>query len=184
MKTIDLDLMKVRSGLIARFDRELGWANSYSRAEVLLEFYEPCKRHGLLDEYCRLVGEWWCACDNLGRYQLAFSRIFRRHRDRWPFLMAENDKAVWSALPDVVDVFRGCGPGNRLGLSWSLDRAVAEKFPLLLRYRQEEPLVLHARITRAAVVAYFSERSESEVVAFVNEADVVAELKMEGGLSV
>ena len=173
-----------RSVMIARLTEELRWANSYSRAGVLVKFYPRCNRLGLLDEYFRLAGGEWSGCDNLGVYQLEFRLIFQSNPGRWPLLMSENDRAVWSALPDIVDLFRGCGPGNRMGLSWSLDRAVAEKFPQYVRYRQQEPSVLHARVKKADVVAYFSERDESEVVAFVTEADVVAETKLEGGLSV
>lgn len=39
------------------------------------------------------------------------------------------DFSVYDWLPDEFTIYRGCGPLNKGGFSWSLDRDVAAWFP-------------------------------------------------------
>lgn len=69
-------------------------------------------------------------------------------------------------------VFRGQEDGARIGIAWSLDRAVAERFAkgAGLRAPTKNPVVYEARIHHRAVLAYLTMRGEAEVV--VNPGDL------------
>lgn len=66
----------------------------------------------------------------------------------------------------VLDVYRGQDPDKPLGISWSLDPKVAERFARGAGTRQHNlnGTVLHSTVERRTVLAYLTGRSESEVI--------------------
>ena len=84
-------------------------------------------------------------------------------------LMDDEERAILGALPALIHAYRGA-PGENAkeaggGISWSLDQAVAEGFAKRAPYWVGKPaIVVEAQIPRDAVVAYFNERQESELV--------------------
>lgn len=62
---------------------------------------------------------------------------------------------------------RGCYASNKRGLSWSLKREVAERFPFVNRYRQTEgrPLLIKASVSKKSVIASKIDRDEAEIIA-------------------
>jgi hypothetical protein len=127
--------------------KNLRFANSYSRMPALLSLSRA-------PDFWSLVGEEWSCCDNISQYRMPLIRLMESERRNRGFpiraAMSPNAMNVFAQLPDVVTIWRGCYSTNRMGLSWTLDRTVAAKFPFLLRYRQArgEPLVLEATIRR------------------------------------
>jgi hypothetical protein len=73
------------------------------------------------------------SCDNVGRNRdfilerVATSRV--DPRTTIPELMDEEDKAALDVWPDRLTIYRGCGPNNKDGFSWSLNRKAAQSFP-------------------------------------------------------
>lgn len=93
------------------------------------------------------------------------------HKDAWLFLytqeippgrraaMSSAELKVFDSLPEVVTVYRGSTAKLKRGLSWTLDLRVAEFFA-----KRTQESVWQVAISREAVLAYYAERQESEVV--------------------
>jgi hypothetical protein len=159
--------------------------NSYSRAACLSAFL------GYLDEEYpseawRVVTDNWDGCDNLNLYRKQFDQHLRRYRDTRGFPVAEAFKpydtrarALYDELPETVTVYRGCYAVNVHGLSWTLDRTVAMRFPFYLRYSAPsrkgfEPLLVTGSIRKRDIAWVFLERAEVEIVAPWRSVRVVA----------
>jgi len=126
-------------------------------------------------DWYQLLGEYWSMCDNISRhkgeleYYLEWAFDDCESRSRRALLnrmMTARERAIWRGLPDNVTVYRGCYEINRDGLSWSLDRSIAEKFPTLNRYRREgeAPLLLIGVVDKSRIVLK-NDRKETEVIA-------------------
>ena len=147
----------------------LRFCNSYSRLPTLGEIWGA--RHGECGwrEWLTLLGEEWEVCDDIGFHTEwliedspladALQGHGREH------LMNEEERAAYAALPDEFEVWRGCYAANAHGLSWSLERSTAERFPTLHRYRGEgRPMLIRARARKAEVAAIKLRRNEAEVI--------------------
>jgi len=66
----------------------------------------------------------------------------------------------------MLTVYRGCYGINRVGLCWTLDRAVAERFPTYNRYRRPGlvPELLTGRVAKDRAVLLL-DRGEQEIIA-------------------
>jgi hypothetical protein len=91
----------------------------------------------------------------------AFERLLKRIKSRRP-------PAIEAELPSgPVEVYRGQSALSPVGLSWTLDRSVAEGFARGHRgLRVPEPVVLTRVVTRDEMAFYTNDREESEVVTF------------------
>jgi hypothetical protein len=162
-----------------KLDVNLTFANSYSRLPVLLSI-RPADTAPAPHwrQWFRELGIQWTTCDNISRYRHELLDLLLGNRRRWRLLMDKRECDSWFALPDDVEIFRGCGPDNRLGLSWSLKREVAERFPTLMRYRQEKPLLLRAVVNKGQIAAVKLDRNEAEVIAIVRAEDIREEVAL------
>lgn len=138
--------------------------NSYSRLGVILDL-------GLAgamewDDWLRLLGEWWSCCDNISEHiDLLKVLLLDTPSPLYP-LMTEEELAAYSALPEEVTVYRGCSATGKHGVSWSLSREVATRFPLLMRYRAQTPMLYTATVHKSKIVAIKLDRNEQEVITF------------------
>jgi hypothetical protein len=139
----------------------LGWENSYSRMERCLSLQRVLPRR----EWLKLLGEWWSCCDNINLYRSQLKRTLSHKTPRLE-MMTDEEIARFNALPDEVIIYRGCGAINMDGASWTLDKAVALRFPFLTRYRADYPLLITATVKKSDIVAVNLERNESEVITF------------------
>ena len=158
----------------------LQFANSYTRMSALLALSSA-------PDFWPLMRDGWSCCDNIGRYAPRLTRILERERKNrgFPINAAMDDVAMllYASLPAMVTIWRGCYPKNRRGLSWTLDRTIAARFPLLLRYRQfdAEPLLLEATIRRNDIAFVVVDRDEQEVVALPSAISIVSETSIPTG---
>jgi hypothetical protein len=157
----------------------LDWADSYSRMAAVLDLYRemPCT------EWLALLGEHWTSCDNIGRHRLLLRLLLPDHGPVIEMMTAE-ELDQYHALPDRLTVFRGCGPDNMLGASWSLSQEVAASFPFLNRYRQAEPLLVTGKVKKQSVLAVKLDRKELELITFQVRRVSVAPLVASAALSV
>lgn len=137
---------------------------SHERMDALMHL------HGMMDfpDWLVLLGELWCNCDNIGAYKDDLVEILKEWLDdplvTIPELMCPDERAAFDAIPDEVRIYRGCGPRNMNGLSWSLSRRVAIEFPFKRRYRADQPILLTARVRKDRIAALKLERNEQEVI--------------------
>ena len=154
-------------GKIAEAREALRLADSYTRAECLLRLLRVDRSA----DVWRTVGAEWSVCDNIARWRRDFDIHFRRYRDFRGFPIAESmtpeARAVFDALPSAVTVYRGCYAFNVHGLSWTLHRATAERFPTLNRYwhLDHEPLMVTGSVRRANIAFVTVARNEAEIIA-------------------
>jgi|688.fasta_scaffold687261_2 hypothetical protein len=148
------------------------FTDSYNRMPCLIGLWSRMDR----GEWLRLLGEWWTCCDNIGSYR----------RDlRWrlpktgpvPELMTAEEIEAYNALPERLTIYRGCGLDNIHGASWSLERDIAARFPFLIRYRQDQPLLVTAKVLKSRILAVKLERKEAEVITFAASRAEVEELQ-------
>lgn len=140
-------------------------ADSSRRMNTLL----ANKRHMCKAEWLQMLGEWWSACDDVGHHAQRLRRILRPlDRNELDLLMTTDECMALARLPEVITVYRGCYAHNRDGLSWTLDRSVAEALPYMLRYQHRDakviPYLLSGKVKRDRVI-YKMDRNESEIVA-------------------
>jgi hypothetical protein len=139
----------------------LAWANSYQRLPSLLRL---CGRPELSrEDILTLLGEIWSMCDNIGPYSQLIGLLLPD--GPCPQMMTEQGRTELSLLPSTVAVYRGADRGvNEQGLSWSLDRDVASRFPFLARYLADTPVLVSGTVAREKIAALMLDRGEREVV--------------------
>jgi hypothetical protein len=83
-------------------------------------------------------------------------------RLRREYMMTDEDKQAFNALPEVVTVYRGCQKGlNENGLSWTTDKDKAEFFAHRFR---KQGIILKRQVRKSEIVAMLTGRGESEVI--------------------
>jgi hypothetical protein len=139
---------------------------SYERLPALLDVADDMAS----EDWLVLLGELWSGFDNIGPCSGdLFWAIHERVPDMdsvIPEMMSHEERVAFEALPEQITIYRGCGPKNMFGFSWSLDRQIAAKFPLMPRYSTNEPKLLTATISKNRAAALKLDRGEQEVIVF------------------
>lgn len=135
--------------------------SSYGLLEVLLCLF----REMSYADWLTVCGETWSICDNIGAARLLLRQLLPACGPVAP-MMDTQECMAWDALPERLTIYRGCGPSNMLGASWSLSRDTAARFPFLNRYLQSDPLLVTATVKKSHVLAIKLDRGESEVITF------------------
>ena len=83
--------------------------------------------------------------------------------------MAEKSLLLQSDIDDLSDentvtICRGVKVNNYRGLSWTVDKSVAEWFARRFRYDGDKCYVFTGRISKKDILALFNSRNEKEVV--------------------
>lgn len=145
------------------------FCSSHERLPMMLGLYPVYRAQGRLLNWLAALGEEWEGFDNVAARRRELTRIFLRHRAHMHHFMSNRNFRAWSALGNTVTIYRGCGEHNMNGLSWTLDKATAARFPSLSRYRQERPLLLEARVAKSDILAVVLGRGEHEVIIVLPE---------------
>jgi hypothetical protein len=132
--------------------------------------------------FLRLLGEHWTRCDNIGLCNedgevtewiswaaqgdcsIRPTSHFQPGTEHIPLLMSEEERRALASLPEVLTIYRGCGPQDKYGLSWSLNPHVARTFPYKRSCFQQQKLLMTARILRKHVCALKLSNEEEIVV--------------------
>lgn len=161
--------LRDRTLSIEEANSALNGCGSYARMPLLISLW-PWHLEDPY-EWLRLLSSHWPGMDNVGLYyaELANTPFFdfinhpALYRD---MIMTSEEKKAWNSLPETVTIWRGCHEVNKRGLSWSLDRDIAEQFPFLWRYSREgQPLLVRAEVKRDNIAMIKLDRNESEIVA-------------------
>jgi hypothetical protein len=121
----------------------------------------------------RLLGYIWTSCDNISECMLdGFNWVFEEvtaenmtpETRHVPLMMTKKERKALAALPENVTVYRGCGPEDMYGYSWTLDRDIAVLHVYKPFYKQEKPMLLTLTIDRKYIMALKLDRGEAEVV--------------------
>jgi hypothetical protein len=150
------------------------YSDSYTRLKMLLRFSHAMPDG---DEWLRLLGENWPSCDNISEHMVDL-RVLIPQNGPCLQMMDEDEKRRWNELPEIVTIYRGCGIRNINGISWTLDRAIAESFPTLNRYKVPDPYLITATVNKNDIVADKLGRQEAEVITFRANVVTLEELKI------
>ena len=114
--------------------------------------------------YWKLVADIWTDTENQWQNHQEWKDLLGSDRSSRNYLMDEKEFNTLLALPDVVTIYRGCQKGiNEHGLSWTLDKSIAQWFSTRLD-RDGEPIVLERTVAKSDIIAVFTGRGESEVI--------------------
>ena len=179
--------MSTRKDPLEPYREQILWTGSHEvarRSKIIFDVFAK-----LGDESgFRFLGEQWqmletSAClagwieHAVARRQLsAARRVF----------MDSDERAAYAALPPRITVWRGCGSvQSAIGLSWTTDRAVAERFAEYAvggrrRYFGmvgTAPLLATANVRKSDVFAVKLGRDEHEVIVLPNRCPIVPTVK-------
>jgi hypothetical protein len=166
----DTEPRKSLAELFAQFssreaiEKHIQFCNSYTRLPTLLDIATFCDA----DDWLAVLGDAWEICDNISEWR---DELLDESPLSWAdypvrAMMRPEENEQFDALPDEVIMYRGCYQQNKRGLSWTLDRAVAERFPFYLRYQQKgPPLLVKGRAKKADIIAFKGGREEAEIIA-------------------
>ena len=144
---------------LAAARKKVQFCDSYSRMHTIM----LAAGHMDLADVRTLLGELWSICDNVGKYDKLLRMLLPDSAA--PEMMTPEERAALRELPVNVTVYRGADRGvNEQGLCWSLDGAVAERFPFFIRYWAKNPVLVTATVRRADIVALKLDREEAEVI--------------------
>lgn len=123
-------------------------------------------------QFWRLVGRVWTNSENIWQNLDGWLSVWSYEAPFRDHAMEEDDRAALASLPDAIQVWRGVShPDAAEGMSWSTDKAKAEWFARRFAAMEGRgALLASGTVRKADVLAYFSDRSESEIV--VDPSDI------------
>ena len=114
------------------------------------------------DTYWNLLLVMWLGTDNLWQNLNDWKALLTSRRSHREVMMDVGEQAFLSNLKYTVTIYRGCKKDlNEGGLSWTLDRAVAETYAERF---DKGGIVLQRKINKPEIVAYLNRREESEII--------------------
>ena len=114
----------------------------------------------------QLLHREWSGFDRIPHGE--FSTLLAGIRPAWNArYMLAADHRGYSRLADTITVHRGQDDAAPVGLSWTTDRAVAERFARGHRFIwNPHPVLLTGSVSKRDVAGFYTDRKESEVVVF------------------
>jgi hypothetical protein len=97
---------------------------------------------------------WWKACDDTWSWRSVILDTLKQRTTQAPAskYYGDEDHALNGQLPDMVRVYRGCSRPRVRGLSWTLDRKIAEGFAYGHRCMPTAlPVIAEAIVPQAAI---------------------------------
>lgn len=139
-------------------------AKSNEHQSKMRELWRSCPKP-TRTEWFRLLGENWTGFDDIAAWRAPLTKLFKSAtRSYIAAMMNPEEIQAWKNLPEKIPAFRGCSSLSSKGFSYSLDRAVAERFPTLNRYNTATPTLISALIPKRFAVVKI-DRNESEIIA-------------------
>ena len=126
------------------------------------------------DRIWPLIARVWIDSENIWQCLDQWVDIWNSEGHSHSIFMEDDEVATFTALPDTITVWRGVAHREAIeGMSWTVDKARAEWFAK--RFAGGEgrtPLLVEGTVLKRDVLAYFSNRNESEIVAFPEDVHV------------
>ena len=133
------------------------------RSSYYLTFLKFSRRFWSADDFAKALSEAWVEEENPNgdvNVPVTLTAKWYKAIDN-KALMKPDEYEVYSSLPSVFEVYRGVSKGrNPKGMSWTYDFDKAKWFA----NRFGEGYVIRGVVNKDDVLAYFSRRSESEIL--------------------
>jgi hypothetical protein len=126
-----------------------------------------------------LVAEVWRDNENIHQCLAKWRKLWSLSSPCRKLVMSNYERRKLAQLPAILTIWRGVSRRKAVhGLSWTLDRKKAEWFA---RQRSRGAgLLVHGRVRKRDVLAYFSRRNEREIVVFPQNLMGLRVVKLEG----
>jgi hypothetical protein len=165
---------------LEEFVREKKWhlfVFMHERPYRLDALHTVIYEHGVVEpeQVWPLVGSIWTDSENIWQNYDAWRDIWSLDDEDNTFVienrhlvMSEEERAMLAAMPETLEVYRGCRDHelNGEGMSWTLDRDRAVRFARAYRRDDDTPVVIVGKAKKADVLAHFIGRNEREIVVF------------------
>lgn len=150
------------------FEDESDWLWDHRLGDLVPAFLTIADKTEFLLQH---LGEVLPSVDNVGPYTDAILSVLRKRvgnlKRTLPAMMTKEEQAAFARYPEQITIFRGCGPRNRFGFSFSLNQQIARSFPLHRAfYRTDRPTFITATISKHRAAALKLERGEEEIIVF------------------
>lgn len=133
------------------------------RSSYYLTFLKFSRRFWSADDFAKALSEAWVEEENPNgdvNVPVSLSEKWFKGLNK-KALMNPDEYETYSSLPNVLEVYRGVSRGsNPKGMSWTYDFNKAEWFA----NRFGEGYVIRGIVNKDDILAYFSRRSESEIL--------------------
>jgi len=137
--------------------------NSEDKAAII---YHLCRDDSY--DFMRLVKMNWSSCDDFYDLTPHFYNMFNDYYaagGKIEDAIPDEDKEWWASLPNTLTIYRGCSRERIGGLSWTLDRKVAEQFARGHRNKKvEDPVIAETKVEKRWVWFATNAREEQEIV--------------------
>lgn len=139
----------------------LGDVGSHERAQLM---YRKMSGSTAEDAHKWFVAN-WASCDKFYHIVDDIRDLLVDFNFSVERLVLEEDREWWDALPNTLYIYRGCEEGRDNGLSWTLDRSVAETFAQGHRsLRLSNPRIYKKKVKKNSVYFATNERAEQEII--------------------
>jgi hypothetical protein len=144
-------------------EKKIALADSFGRMEVLFTCMMQVSGPG---ERLRLFLGHYDMCDAPWGWRSLLLSQLRSDLEKVPLVdvLVGEARRMFDALPEEVQIYRGCEEGRVRGLSWSTDPAVARGFAFGKRCRNSAPTLAEAVIPKGHILGAFASRTEAEIV--------------------
>jgi hypothetical protein len=150
-----------RKKYLDAIDSVVGFCDSHERAEIMMDaiMFAPSEL------FWPVIINNWSACDCSWHVAGALLTLMRIHggkdRRKW---MSREQRKIYDALPDLVEVWRGTARSRVRSIAWSTSRNVAEDFATGMRAGPfADPVMAHAFIPKEHIF-WADDGSEQEIV--------------------
>jgi len=140
----------------------------YERPYRLEEFIKLAKVNLIDGEYWNIAGWLWTDTENQWQYLSEWQDVLSSERGQKECFMNKKENEFLKSMPDEVEIYRGCFEGiNDEGLSWTLDKSIAEMFSQHRNFKRKddwESIILSQTVSKEDIFAVKLGRKESEVI--------------------
>lgn len=120
-------------------------------------------QHLSIEQRSKMLAEIWTLVENCWQCDDYFEWIVSFGIDA-NAAMDEEERKVWSELPETFTVYRGAQEHNVYGRSWTLEKERAEWFAR--RFNEDAPMVLRGKVSKGdpGALFYINGRNEQEIL--------------------
>lgn len=151
------------------YTKQLELCSSEDRFE---KFYTLKENFIAKGNYWETLAYVYNLCNNTYRFRKELKEAFSADIPGKEKLITQEARKVIDKLPNCITIFRGMSvsedESNDFGISWTLNRKVAESFANTYFHNYDtqgqKHIVKEIKISKTDIISYFNERKEEEII--------------------